>query len=311
MSMQLVARRRNIRKKYGEANGVAHEHIRIYERVKATEYIDHPLFKMDEAKHLLSYDLASDDKAVMHKPMKHGDEDDMRTYSKSLAQYGVLRTHAEQKLFLKYNYIKFLIKNHGPLDTEKDFIHVKQLLDLAQATRDIIICHNLRLVLLIVKDFRTDMMNSFDDHLSRGNESLMRAVEKFNVSRGYKFSTYAVYSIKMNHWKSRKKRMKDIPYTTSIGADFAEQNAPERTYECGQEKAALNDSINVVLDAMNENLTPREITILTKRFGLGTDKTYYLAELGQEVGCTRERVRQIQNGALDKLRMILNHSDFN
>ena len=81
MSMQLVARRRNIRKKYGEANGVAHEHIRIYERVKATEYIDHPLFKMDEAKHLLSYDLASDDKAVMHKPMKHGDEDDMRTYS--------------------------------------------------------------------------------------------------------------------------------------------------------------------------------------------------------------------------------------
>jgi RNA polymerase primary sigma factor len=49
-------------------------------------------------------------------------------------------------------------------------------------------------------------------------------------------------------------------------------------------------------------LTPREETILRKRFGIGEKKTHTLEELGQEFGLTRERIRQIEAKALSKLR---------
>lgn len=68
------------------------------------------------------------------------------------------------------------------------------------------------------------------------------------------------------------------------------------------EEASIEQNVAGRISAILSTLTPREEAILRKRFGIGDDKTYTLEELGQEFGITRERIRQIEAKALQKLR---------
>ncbi len=305
MVAKTVIRGKNIQKEVRGDRKVPNYQIQIYERLKGLQYVDHPIFKDKEAENLLSYDLFSDPNAFVSKSKPLYYNEDLASYSSSLKDFHVLKTAAEQKLFLKYNYAKCIahsLLDH--LDTHKDFVKAEHYLNVARETRDLLIVHNLRLVIAVVKDFRPSRKKSFDDHLSDGNESVMKAVEKFDVSRGYKFSTYLVYSIKMNHWKYNKTRKKDIPSPLSIADEFAEQAIPAK-YIDPLYNIALADHIKAVIDTMNTCLTAKERGIILGRFGIHGAEPKTLITIGNELGCTRERVRQIQVKALATLREIL------
>ncbi len=144
---------------------------------------------------------------------------------------------------------------------------------------------------------------NFFELVSDGNMSLIRAVEKFDYSRGNKFSTYASWAIMKNFARS-------VP---------AEHNRLER-FRTGQDEAFgasvehrgsffedehTNRAQRAAIQELMEELNGREQKVIAFRFGLETgSEPETLEEVGMRLGVTKERVRQIEVRTLEKLRRI-------
>ena len=86
----------------------------------------------------------------------------------------------------------------------------------------------------------------------------------------------------------------------AVLGDFIESDEPTPDALC-----ELEDRNKLLIKAVNTVLTPKEKNIIEKRFGLNGSKRMTLLELGESIGLTNERVRQIELGALRKLRRHL------
>jgi RNA polymerase primary sigma factor len=222
--------------------------------------------------------------------------------------------------------------------------------------------HNLKLVVTISKDFR-GLGLSFPDLVQEGNIGLIRAVEKFEWRRGFKFSTYAVWWIRQaliraiqnqsrtiripSHkyddlrWLDEtrnelERNLGRLPHTRELAAamDVSEERvselqriAPEPSSldaelaggrEGGRERSRgdlLSDPDAIEPgNALDHSrmapetqralayLEPREQSVLRWRFGLDGSPEHTLQEIGERLGLSRERARQIEGRALAKLR---------
>ena len=98
-----------------------------------------------------------------------------------------------------------------------------------------------------------------------------------------------------------------IPRTISLETPLGEGDAKlvdvvRDEESVSPEKASIDQNTTHEISKILSGLTPREETILRKRFGIGEPRTFTLEELGREFGLTRERIRQIEAAALQKLR---------
>ena len=225
-------------------------------------------------------------------------------YIASLYQTRLLTKNEEQYYFRRMNWLKFrAATSRGRLDkrraTRRQMEEVEGWLAEAETVKSIIITSNLRLVVSIAKKF-VDQSNSFEELVSDGNVALMRAVEKFNFALGNRFSTYATYAVQRHFFRmSHKGRQQRNRFVASDEAlkDRAE-DAPTAEYCSAEQIGVLKELFGGFLG----DLEPRERQIVVARFGFDGKPPRTFRELGTAMGVCKERIRQIQTRALDKLR---------
>jgi RNA polymerase primary sigma factor len=229
----------------------------------------------------------------------------------------LLSKEQEQHLFRQMNYLKYKaarlrdgLRKGGDAGAELDPSRVrietlKRIEDLqreANAVKDHLIKANMRLVTNIAKRHVAQSDNFFE-LLSDGNMSLIRAVEKFDFGRGFKFSTYASWAIMKNFARSipdeRHRRERFVTGHEEVFEVAPDNRTDEHEIVASQERAT--HSVNRLL----EYLEPREREIIRMRAGLDDHaKGMTLEEIGQQFGITKERVRQLNARAMKKLRTI-------
>ena len=229
-------------------------------------------------------------------------------YLASLYEVPLLSREQEMHLFRKMNFLKAKAsKIREKLDPARakssDLDAVDRLQEEALAVKNQIIRANLRLVVSIAKR-HVGPSNNFFELVSDGNMSLIRAVEKFDYSRGNKFSTYASWAIMKNFARSiPEENFRRDRFVTGHEDMFdaaADTRSDEHEYET--KLKGMQEAVKGMLGKLDE----RERRIIISRYGLGGANEQTLEQLGRELGITKERVRQIESRAQDKLRRFAN-----
>jgi RNA polymerase sigma factor (sigma-70 family) len=279
------------------------------------DYIDSKAFYEPDAEHTIYRDAPDIEKPDVswYRPLM--DDQSSRQDSSSRNSGTVLLTAAEERvLFLQYNYARHRVRELqveiGPNEPDED--QARQILKwyrIALGYREQIAETNLALVLAMAKRTRMSEVD-FADLVSEGNMALLRSVDKFDCDRGFKFSTYACRAILKAF---SRQGMKLSKYRQRFPTDFdpalEKSNHLENVRRTHETETAAE--IKHIVDNNLAEMSDVEQTVLHYRFGLNAEPESVpltLEQVGQIIGVTKERVRQIQNKALEKIRTVLEES---
>jgi RNA polymerase primary sigma factor len=271
---------------------------------------------------------------------------------KKINEVATLETPSSLKLYLRE------MGQIEMLSREEEQVLVAKMMEGDIDARNHLVEANLRLVVSMANHYN-GLGLTFQDLIQEGNIGLMRATEKYDPSKGYRFSTYAVCWIKQamtraianqgrairlpahvseNLYKL-KKVMRELTVALSTEPSIAQiakaMKLPEdqvktlmehmddvssldvtvgededttvgaliedTTFQSPSAQIEASDMLNTV-NAILDTLSEREADILRYRFGMKGDRPHTLEEIGQIYGLTRERVRQLEDKAMRKLR---------
>lgn len=281
--------------------------------------------------------------------------DDIRTYLKDIAETPLLQGEEERHLS---QLIMESITARNRLGTPDEQPDDRRKIEMGDLARETLTKSNLRLVVSIAKRYRNRGL-PFLDLIQEGNIGLMRAVEKFDYERGFKFSTYATWWIRqaivkaigdqvrairvpqhvmdelVQLYKVQRQLQQDFSREPSV-EEIAEKmgESRERVLELmqfsvdavslEQQIGSENDSVlsdivedesatkpdesvsrDSMIEAISEvlqGLQPQERLIMAYRFGLDGERPHSLDETAKQFGRTREKLRQIEQKAIARLR---------
>lgn len=269
--------------------------------MEKTEYIAHPSFSQADAEEKFSRDLG------IILPQWVGIVEEGEEVDWSGGRSKALRPAEEQAMFLSYNYARCRTVDLAKRQRrEPTLLRAREIIrwhERAMSLRADLVRANMPLVLSMVKRARGSDLE-FTEAVSEGNLALLRSVEKFDVGRGFKFSTYACRAIlkslgRLSAKAGRYRRQFPVEFDPQFEQSDAGSLRHQRQHEASLE--TLRDA----LSSSNTGLTELERRVVSERFAICCEnpKKRTLAQVGKTVGLTNERVRQIQNSALWKLRV--------
>jgi RNA polymerase sigma factor (sigma-70 family) len=228
-------------------------------------------------------------------------------YLEELYRVPLLNREQEQYYFRRFNFRKFQLAQQrqqlvDSKPTARLINRLERIADDILRIKNLLIRSNLRLVVSIAKKYLKSG-SGFFELVSDGNVSLMRAVEKFDYSRGNKFSTYASWAILKNFTRSVPAEHQRLDRFRTGQDEIFAQSSEFRTSQINEERT--NQGQRDVIREMLKELDGREQKVIAFRFGLeGEGEPQTLEQVGWRLGVTKERVRQIEVRTLEKLRRI-------
>ncbi|MCK4999021.1 MAG: sigma-70 family RNA polymerase sigma factor [Anaerohalosphaera sp.] len=225
----------------------------------------------------------------------------------------LLTRQQETELFRRYNYLKYLacstrenVSHISPSGTRLK--KVEKFLTASEEIKKLIVEANLGLVVSVAQR-HAKYGASMPDLVSEGNISLMHAVDKFDYSRGYRFSTYASLVIAKEYAKSDTSTKGTLEQSSDMS------NIELDLRNVSQVDVASIERAHYSLDeVIRNNLTEREQYVIRNHFGLDGNRIVKnkmtLVEIGEKLNLTKERVRQIELIALQQLRHCLAPEEF-
>ena len=276
------------------------------------DYVEHPGFAQTSVEKELFGGVA---KVVSSKATRFVDLPDPITDAVVAGErVPALSYEQESHLFMRYNFTRMRVaqilrRYRGKRLTANATRRLLAWGYRALSARSVIVRLNMPLVLAMAK--RTRLSNvDFNEMVSEGNMALLRSVEKFDCSRGYKFSTYSCRAILKAF---SRVAMRASRYRGQFPTEF--DPAMERSdYLDRRREDVVIDCVDELKQILLENaagLSDVERTVIRERFALGIPldgsepRPKTLEQVGYIIGVTKERVRQIQNNALKKIRGAL------
>jgi RNA polymerase primary sigma factor len=231
---------------------------------------------------------------------------DTRSIYARLCATRLLSVLEEHSVLRRMHYFKHLARQILARDelSEWDWVRVQGLIKAATWHRDLMVQANMRLIVSIVKrlPIKADW---YDELISDGGVALLRAVEKFDPGRGYRFCTYATTVIRRECYSHVKcRRLDQGKYTPSavLPAQAARSGRVSITADGDSDREhwiAWRDR----LAGLMGTLSRREQVVIRSRYGLGSHRRVKtLKRLSAALKISKERVRQIEISALAKLR---------
>jgi RNA polymerase sigma factor (sigma-70 family) len=220
-----------------------------------------------------------------------------------------LSTEQEVLLFLRYNYARWRLRKLIAEQINRRCL--SRALEMVQWYTRVLQCcseiarANMPLVVSMAKRMTIPFVD-FTELCSEGNMALLRSINKFDIRRGYKFSTYACRAILKSFRRLAAKHgryRRHFPVELDLDMQKSDNDDNRRSQQWDDSVQTLRQILACNLASM----TDIERRIVTLRFGMinGNPDRMTLAQIGKEVGFSNERVRQILHGSLRKLRESL------
>ena len=294
-------------------------------------------------------------------------QDAVGRFLKAIGRYSLLTPEEELRLAYQVQQMMVLQEQYQPREPLEQWaeraglttLELQKRIRLGETAKKRMVECNLRLVVSIAKRYRNRGL-PFLDLIQEGTIGLTRAVEKFDPTRGYKFSTYATWWIRqsvnrglqnkgrmirlpahmyekvsqvkrryreLSAEKGSRPRAEDVFESLDIGDNYRElitrHMADMRSLNMGvgdedgtELQHFIQDEDNDPVEHLNrlahceevrtlvQQLSDRERQVITARYGLDGSSGLTLREIGEHIGLSRERVRQIERRALRKLRRL-------
>jgi len=285
--------------------GISKDDLRVYESIpERIDYMPHPDFRLAATGDRL---FGPDSEPVHVPPWRPFPEVGQGEVSPPKAR-SFLSRDQETLLFMRYNYARYRLakvmaaqkRRFARSRAAEAVSWYRQALDVQAGLANA----NMALVVAMARRTRINTIE-FGELVSEGNMALLRAIEKFDISRGFKFSTYACRAILKSFSRLATKAGRYRQYfPTEFDPDMEQSDEIERRH-LAQRELAIEDLQRVLLHNA-ASLTDVERKVVRARFAVdGARAAQTLEQVGRVVGLSKERVRQVQNDALTKLRVAL------
>jgi RNA polymerase primary sigma factor len=177
---------------------------------------------------------------------------------------------------------------------------IERLQSEALAMKNRIVERNMALVIFVARK-HVKAGEELSEFIAEGNLALIRAVDSFDFARGNRFSTYATWAIRNTLLSKSQcdRRQRGRPFV-----DFEESLMVPDPSVAEFESESLQDNRRAVVRRWFSRLNKRERWILTKRYGLAGVAERTLAQIGRDLGISKQRVSQLAARAENKLRKI-------